>query len=191
VKLLFDFFPLILFFAAYKFWGIFTATAVAIAASLLQVGAFWFRNRRFETSHLVTLAVITVFGGLTIYLQDDTFIKWKPTIVYWLFAGIILGSHLIGKRSAIEHLLGEKMALPKKAWQVVNLSWGIFFVVAGVLNIYVAFYYGLELDPQKRTDTWVNFKVFGLMGLTLTFTIGQMFYIARHIEEPDNEQERI
>lgn len=191
MKLLFDFFPLILFFAAYKFWGIFTATAVAIVASLIQVGAFWLRNRRFESSHLVTLAVITVFGGLTIYLQDDTFIKWKPTIVYWLFATIILGSHLIGKRSAIEHLLSEKMTLPKEAWQVVNLSWGLFFLAAGLLNIYVAFYYGLEMSPEKRTDIWVNFKVFGLMGLTLAFTIGQMFYIARHIEEPDQEKERV
>lgn len=187
MKFLFDFFPLILFFAAYKIYGIFVATAVAIVASVAQVGWVWLQRRRFETTHLVTLAVIVVFGGLTLLLRDDVFIKWKPTIVNWLFAVIMLATQLVGRRTAIEHLLGTQIRLPAHIWRNMNVSWVIFFVAAGVLNLYVAFYYGADLDEKTRTDIWVNFKVFGLMGLTLAFTIAQMALVSRHIKV--NEQE--
>ena len=187
MKLLFDFFPLILFFGAYKLYGIYVATSVAIVASLGQVAWFWFRNRRFETIHLITLSVILVFGGMTLIFRDDVFIKWKPTIVNWLFAVIVLGSQFVGKRTVLERLLGQQMALPAPIWKKVNLSWGLFFLVSGTLNLYIAFFFRTHLDDQIRTDFWVNFKVFGLLGLTLAFSIIQMLLISRHIVSKDSK----
>ncbi|MDG2076571.1 MAG: septation protein A [Arenicellales bacterium] len=181
MQLLFDFFPLLLFFAAYKWYGIFVATGVAIIASIIQVSVHWLRNRRFETAHLTTLGVIVLFGGLTLIFRDDTFIKWKPTIVNWLFAAIVLASLMGQRRTVLEYLLGEKIHLPVTIWRKVNLAWGLFFLVAGALNYYVAFVFRSELDPQLRTDLWVNFKVFGLMGLTLAFAVIQMMLVARYI----------
>ena len=181
MQLLFDFFPLILFFVAYKWYGIFVATGVAIAASIIQVSVHWLRNRRFETAHLTTLGVIAVFGGLTLIFRDDTFIKWKPTIVNWLFAAIVLASLIGQRRTVLEFLIGKKIHLPVTIWRKVNLAWGLFFLVAGALNYYVAFVFRSELDPQLRTDLWVNFKVFGLMGLTLVFAVIQMMLVARYI----------
>ena len=181
MKLLFDFFPLILFFGAYKWYGIFVATGVAIAACIIQVAVHWLQNRRFETTHLTTLGVIVVFGGLTLIFRDDTFIKWKPTIVNWIFAVIVLASLMGQRRTVLEFLLGEKIHLPVTIWRKVNLAWGLFFLVAGALNYYVAFVFRSELDPQLRTDLWVNFKVFGLMGLTLVFAVIQMMLVARYI----------
>ena len=181
MQLLFDFFPLLLFFAAYKWYGIFVATGVAVAASIIQVSVHWLRNRRFETAHLTTLGVIVVFGGLTLIFRDDTFIKWKPTIVNWLFAAIVLASLIGQRRTVLEFLLGKKIHLPVTIWRKVNLAWGLFFLVAGALNYYFAFVFRTELDPQVRTDLWVNFKVFGLMGLTLAFAVIQMMLVARYI----------
>ncbi len=187
MKLLFDFFPLILFFGAYKLYGIYVATSVAIVASLGQVIWFWFRHRRFETTHLITLSVILIFGGMTLIFRDDVFIKWKPTIVNWLFAVIVLGSQFLGKRTVLERLLGQQMTLPAPIWKTVNLSWGLFFLVSGALNLYVAFFFRTYLDDQIRTDFWVNFKVFGLLGLTLAFSIIQMLLISRHIVSEDDK----
>lgn len=183
MKFLYDLFPLLLFFAAFKLYDIYVATAVAIVASFLQVGLFWLKHRRFETMHLVTLAVIAVFGGLTLALHDDTFIKWKPTLVYGILAALVLASQWFGKKTVIERMMSAQIALPATVWRRLNLSWGLFFVVLGTANIYVAFYYGLDLDPEARRDIWVNFKVFGLLGLTLLFTVIQAFFMAKHIQE--------
>ena len=183
MKFLYDLFPLLLFFAAFKLYDIYVATAVAIVASFLQVGLFWLKHRRFETMHLVTLAVIAVFGGLTLALHDDTFIKWKPTLVYGILAALVLASQWFGKKTAIERMMSAQIALPATVWRRLNLSWGLFFLVLGAANIYVAFYYGLDLDPEVRRGIWVNFKVFGLLGLTLLFTVIQAFFMAKHIQE--------
>lgn len=183
MKFLYDLFPLLLFFAAFKLYDIYVATAVAIVASFLQVGLFWIRHRRFETMHMVTLAVIAVFGGLTLALHDDTFIKWKPTLVYGILATLVLASQRFGKKTVIERMMSAQIALPASVWRRLNLSWGLFFVVLGAANIYVAFYYGLDLDPEVRRGIWVNFKVFGLLGLTLLFTVIQAFFMAKHIQE--------
>ncbi|MDH5649271.1 MAG: septation protein A [Gammaproteobacteria bacterium] len=183
MKLLYDFFPLILFFGAFKFYGIYAATAVAMMASFIQVGWYWLRNRKFETMHLVSLGAITVFGSMTLILHDDTFIKWKPTIVYWVLATLILGSQVLGKKTAMERLLSAQITLPSHVWSKQNLGWGLFFAALGVLNLYVAFYYGLELDAETRQEIWVNFKVFGLMGLTLVFIIIQAILMSRHMTE--------
>lgn len=189
MKLLYDFFPLLLFFTAFKFYGIYTATAVAIVASFVQVGWYWFRHHKFETVHLVTLSVITVFGGLTLLLQDDTFIKWKPTIVYWVLAALILGSQFLGKKTAMERLMSAQITLPAHVWSIQNFSWGIFFAALGALNLYVAFYYRLDLDADTRREIWVNFKVFGLLGITLLFVIVQAVFMSKHIEETTQDED--
>jgi intracellular septation protein len=125
-----------------------------------------------------------VFGGLTLILQDDTFIKWKPTIVYWLLGALVLGSQWIGRRTLVERLLSQQISLPAAVWARQNLSWGLFFVALGGLNLYVAFYYRLELAAAERQEFWVNFKVFGLLGLTLVFLLIQGALMARHLTEP-------
>lgn len=188
MKIFFDLFPLLLFFAAFKFYDIYVATAVAIAASFVQVGVFWLMHRRFEPMHLITLAIIAVFGGLTLILHDETFIKWKPTILYWVLAAVVLASHFVGRETVIQKLLGAQMTLPPHLWHRYNLSWGILFVVLGALNLYVAFYYALDQDAETRRDIWVNFKVFGLMAITFVFVIIQAFYLARHIKSDDTSE---
>jgi intracellular septation protein len=188
MKFLFDLFPLLLFFAAFKLYGIYVATAVAIGASFAQVGLYWWKKRKFETMHLITLAVITVFGGLTIALQNDTFIKWKPTILYWVFATLVLGSQFVGEKPVMQRLLDKQLQLDARRWRHYNLSWGLFFLATGALNLYVAFFYGLDQEASVRQATWVNFKVFGLMGLTFAFAIVQAFFLARHMKTPDDKE---
>ncbi|MCP3661315.1 MAG: septation protein IspZ, partial [Gammaproteobacteria bacterium] len=127
------------------------------------------------------------FGGLTILLQNDAFIKWKPTIVNWLFALIVLWTLFFSKKSALEYLLGSQMELPKPVWTKVNIAWVIFFILMGFLNLYVAFYYNLSAPEEVRTDTWVDFKVFGMMGLTLLFTIALMASLYKYIKIEQDE----
>lgn len=181
MKFLVDFFPILLFFIAYKFYGIYTATAVAIAASFVQVAAFWLKHRRFENMHLITLGLIVILGGATLYLQDEMFIKWKPTLVNWLFAVAFLGSHYIGKKPLVERMMGSAMELPAPLWTRLNISWVLFFTVLGVINLYVVYNFD--------TDTWVNFKLFGMMGLTFAFVIAQAFVLARFIKTDESEGE--
>jgi intracellular septation protein len=183
MKFLYDLFPLLLFFAAFKFYDIYAATAVAIAASFAQVGYFWFRHHRVETMHVVTLAVIAVFGGLTLLLHDDTFIKWKPTLVYWILGALVLASQWFGRKTIVERMMSAQIALPAQVWKRLNLSWGIFFAALGAVNLYVAFYYGLDLDAETRQGIWVNFKVFGLLGITLLFVVVQAFFMTKHMQD--------
>lgn len=183
MKFLFDLFPVILFFVAYKTYDIFIATAVAIAASAVQVALYWLKHRSFEKMHLVTLGLITLLGGATLLFQDATFIKWKVTVVNWAFALAFIGSLYIGEKPLAERMMGGSVALPQEIWKRLNWSWAIFFIIVGLVNIYVAFYYGLELDEPTREEIWVNFKLFGVMGLTFTFVIAQAFYMTRHMEE--------
>jgi intracellular septation protein len=123
----------------------------------------------------VSLGIVTVFGGATLLLHDETFIKWKPTVLYWLFAGILFGSLVLGK-NPMQAMLGQQLTLPAPVWLRLNQMWGAFFAVMGVLNLYIAY--------QFPTDIWVNFKLFGGMGLMLLFVIGQGFYLSRYLEEP-------
>ncbi len=190
MKFLFDLFPLLLFFGTFKLYGIYAATLAAIIGSALQVGLYWLKTRSFEKMHLITLAIIVVMGGLTLLLKDDRFIKWKPTILYWIFSVIILGSQVIGKSTVMEKLMGSQISMPRSIWSKVNLSWGLFFLMTGLLNVYIAFYYGgSEITEQARTDLWVNFKVFGLMILTLAFAIIQALIIAKYIQPEEKETE--
>jgi len=175
MKLLFDFFPIILFFVVFKTSGLFAATAVAIIATFIQVGLFWYKHRRFEKMHLITLALITVFGGATLLLEDEIYIKWKPTVLNWLFAVAFFGSQFIGKKTIAERMMGSAIKLPNVIWKRLNGSWALFFVVLGIANIYVLYNYD--------TDTWVNFKLFGMLGLTVLFVIVQSLVLARFVKQ--------
>jgi len=192
MKFLFDLLPLLLFFAALKVYDIYIATAVAIVASFIQVGFFWFKHRRFETMHLVTLVIIGVFGSLTLILHDATFIKWKPTVVYWIFTAILFYTQFFTRQTAYEHLLGKQLTLPAKVWLQQNRDWGIFFLLLGLLNLYVAFYfipdYYAELDSKTQDEYWGVFKVFGTMGLTLAFTLFQAVRMAPHLQAEENKK---
>jgi intracellular septation protein len=207
LKLLFDLFPVILFFVAYKIGNsypesaaqlaasalgglvadgqvpasqapILLATAVAIVASLLQVGFRLARRQKVEPMLWLSLAVIVVFGGATIWLHDETFIKWKPTILYWLFGAILLGGRLLGRRNLLQGVLGAQIAVAAPIWERLLWVWIVFFAAIGVVNLFVAFNF--------PTETWVNFKLFGLFGITLVFTLAIGLWLARHMKElPD------
>jgi intracellular septation protein len=189
MKFLFDFFPVLLFFAAYKLYGIYVATATAIVASFVQVGAYWLKHRRFENMHLVTLGLIVVLGGATLILHDETFIMWKPTVVNWLFGVVFLGSQFIGERPIIERMMRSAITLPDPVWRRLNMTWALFFIVLGFVNLYVAFYYGLDLPQEVRENIWVNFKLFGMMGLTIAFILAQGFYLARHMKTEEQSSD--
>jgi len=211
MKLLIDFFPIILFFVTYHQAGAITAntalgdlfdpsqpeiivatmlaTGVAIVASFIQVGGYWLKTRSVERMHIFSLALITVLGGITIAFGDPAFIQWKPTVLNWVFAAAFLLSQFIGKRSLVHRMMGSQIELPAAIWTKLNLSWVAFFFVSGLVNIYVAFYYAVELDEKTRMDTWVNFKLFGLLGMTFIFVIAQALYLARYMTpQEDSEQ---
>lgn len=189
MKLFFDFLPIVLFFVAYKFGGgeynfngeviqvdgIYAATAVMIVATLFQVSYTWLRHRKVERAHLITLVLVVLLGGLTLWLQNPDFIKWKPTAVNWLFALVFIGAYLFTDKSLLERMMAQHIQLPNKVWSRLNMAWILFFVGSGVANLYVAFNYD--------EATWVNFKLFGMLGITIVFIIAQSLYLARHATE--------
>ncbi len=215
MKFLYDFFPILLFFIAYKTYDIFVATAVAIAASIVQVLGYWLKHRKFENMHLITMVLIVTLGGATLLLQERAYFMWKPTAVNWLFALAFIGSHFIGKKTLVERMMSKAVTVPQQIWKQLNISWILFFILMGLANLYVANFfftaeaalnqaagYIVELDncgpdftssvqqlceqAKIAEEDWVNFKLFGMMGLTFIFVIGQAFYLARHI--PDEEK---
>jgi intracellular septation protein len=200
MKLLFDLFPVILFFAAFKYseknpetaadWvaallgsalvdakqaPILLATVVVIAATVAQIAWVHFRHGKVDKMLWISLGLVVVFGGLTLAFQNEAFIKWKPTILYWVFAVSMTFSGLILKKNPMKAMLGEQLTLPDPVWAKVNLSWIAFFAVMGVLNLVIAFNF--------PTDTWVNFKLFGGMGLMLVFVLAQGMFLSKYIEE--------
>jgi intracellular septation protein len=179
MKFLFDLFPVILFFIAFKVHGIYVATAVAIAASFAQIGWLWLRRRKIDAMLWVSLAIIVVFGGATLLLHDETFIKWKPTVLYWMFASVLSVSALFFHKNLIRAMLGQQIQLPDPAWNKLNFSWAGFFAGMGFLNLYVAFNF--------PTDTWVDFKLFGSVGLMLAFVIAQGLFLAKYVEPNESE----
>ena len=175
MKFLFDLFPVILFFVAYKLADLYVATGVAIAATFAQIAWLLFRGRKIDTMLWVSLVVITVFGGMTLLLHDEAFIKWKPTILYWAFAATLLGGVVFRRKNLIRILMAGQMDLPDAAWDKINWAWMGFFVFMGIINLLVAFNFS--------TDDWVNFKLFGATGLTLVFVLAQGLLLSKHIEE--------
>ena len=176
MKFLFDFFPVILFFVAYKFADIFVATGVAIGATVLQIGWIVARGRKVSNMQWMSLAIIVVFGGATLLLRDEQFIKWKPTVLYWLAGGVFLGA-LAWKTNLVKAFMGEGLTLPEPVWTKLAIAWGVFFIFKGSLNLWVAHAFS--------TDTWVNFKLFGGMGLMVAFVLAQAMWISRYLpDEP-------
>ncbi|MBS1140886.1 MAG: Intracellular septation protein [Proteobacteria bacterium] len=200
MKLLFDLFPVILFFATFKYaekspelaasWmgsllgfvpddikmaPILLATVVVIAATVAQIIWVHFRHGKVDKMLWISLVLVVVFGGMTLAFQNEAFIKWKPTILYWVFAGSMAFSAVILKKNPIKAMLGEQLTLPESIWGTVNLSWIGFFALMGALNLFVAFNFS--------TDTWVNFKLFGGMGLMLVFVLGQGMLLSKYVEE--------
>ncbi len=179
MKFLFDLFPILLFFVAFRIWDIYTATAVAIAATVCQVGWSWARHRKVDAMLWVSLAIIGVFGGATLLLHDETFIKWKPTVLYWFFSLILLGADFLFRKNLIRAMMEKQLTLPDPVWRKLNLSWAAFFVAMGAANLYVASHY--------PTDTWVNFKLFGATGLMLAFIVAQGLMLSRYIENEEKK----
>lgn len=182
MKLLFDFFPIVLFFFAYKFFGIFVATAVAIAATVAQVCLVWFKTRKVEKMHIVTLAMIFIFGGATLFLKDETFIKWKPTVINWIFGLAFLGSQLFTRKPLVQRMMGHTLELPPVIWRRLNFGWVVFFLGLGCANLFVIYTFD--------TNTWVNFKLFGMLGLMVLFVILQAIYLSRYVNlQPETQSE--
>lgn len=190
MKQFIDFIPLILFFIVYKIspqavdvlghssmvGGIYSATAMLIASSLVVYGVLYFRQGKLEKSQWLTLIACLVFGSLTLAFHSETFLKWKAPVVNWVFALIFAGSHFIGDRLLIQRIMGHALTLPQAVWTKLNIAWILFFLFCGAANLYVAFTY---------QEFWVDFKVFGSLGMTLLFLVGQGIYLARHIHDAD------
>jgi intracellular septation protein len=182
MKALIDFFPALVFFVAFYAFkspddpqrGILVATAIFIVVYTIQIGFLWFSKRRIERMHIITLLLVIVLGGATLLLQDDRFIKWKPTAVNWLFGLAFLGSQFIGEKNLVRRMLEANVSLPDAVWTRLNIGWVLFFLVLGVANLYVAFNFSTEI--------WVDFKLFGMMGLTLAFVVMQAVYLSRYVE---------
>ena len=203
MKILFDFLPIALFFGMFKYaegqkdWAASTATewlgfmvsggvvgpleapvllatVVVIVATLLQIVWLKVRGKKVDTMLWVSLGLVTALGGATIYFHSESFIKWKPTVLYWVMGGALLFGQLVLKKNGIKALMGAQMSLPDAVWRTVNLSWVVFFALMGCLNLYVAFNYS--------TADWVNFKLFGGLGLMLVFVLAQGFYLNKHIQ---------
>jgi intracellular septation protein len=206
MKILFDFLPIALFFGMFKYaegnkdWAagtatewlgfmvsggvvgpseapVLLATVVVIIATLAQILWLKVRGKKVDTMLWVSLGLVTVLGGATIYFHSENFIKWKPTVLYWVMGGALLFGQLVLKKNGIKSLMGSQMTLPDAVWRVVNLSWVGFFAVMGLLNLWVAFTFS--------TGTWVNFKLFGGLGLMLLFVLVQAVYLNKHIKQPD------
>ena len=182
MQLLFDLLPVIAFFVAYKLADIYVATAVLIVGVLAQTAWSWYRHRKVSPMLLTSAVLVLLFGGLTLLIHDATFIKWKPTIVNWLFAGAFLATEFMKGPTVVQRLMGESVALEPGDWRTLNRMWVAFFLLAGAANLYVAFNFA--------EATWVNFKLFGLMGLTIVFALAQGFWIARraeHLPQPGDK----
>lgn len=178
-KLLYDFIPVLLFFIAFKFYDIYTATVIGITITALQVliTAGW--QRRIDKQQVITLIIFVIFGGMTLYFHNPIFVKWKPTVVFWIFALIFLITQFIGKKPLIQHMLGsmldEKASVPVFVWKKLNIAWTVFFIILGTVNIYIAYSFS--------TDTWVNFKFYGITGLMVLFSFLQAACLAKYLEK--------
>mgnify|MGYP001357138589 FL=1 len=180
MKFLFDFFPLVAFLIAFyipedREQGVYLGVQVMIVATLIQIIAYWLFTRKFEKMHVITLILTVVLGGATLLLKDVRFFKWKPTAVNWIFALVFIGSQFIGKKPIIRRMMDHAISVPDEIWTKLNLAWAGFFIFAGTINLYVAYNFS--------TEFWVNFKVYGLLGLTFIFAIAQAVYMSRYIKE--------
>ena len=185
MKFLFDFFTLVAFLIAFyipedREQGVYLGVQVMIVATLIQIIAYWLFTRKFEKMHVITLILTVVLGGATLLLKDVRFFKWKPTAVNWIFALVFIGSQFIGKKPIIRRMMDHALSVPDEIWTKLNLAWAGFFIFAGTINLYVAYNFS--------TEFWVNFKVYGLLGLTFIFAIAQAMYMSQHIKDVNEEK---
>lgn len=181
MKWLFDLFPVILFFVVYKLAGLYTATAAAIVATFVQIGWLRMRGRTVESALWLSLGVIVVFGGATLLLHDETFIKWKPTVLYLMFTiGLVVAQIFFGK-NPMRAVMGKQITLPDPVWRALNYAWAAFFAVLAVVNILVA--------QNFSTDAWVNFKLFGVTALMLVFVFAQALVLSRYAETDETDKD--
>lgn len=179
MKFLFDLFPVILFFATFKAAGIYMATAAAIAATLAQIGWVKWHHGKVDGMLLASGVIVIVFGGATLLLHDETFIKWKPTVLYWLFALVLFLAEIFWKKNLIRSMMEQQMAMPDAVWRNLNHAWAAFFAMLGVINLHVAFSY--------PTETWVNFKLFGTTGLMLVFIVAQSLLLSKYVDDKEQQ----
>ena len=210
MKFLFDFLPVVLFFAAYKLFAsmppeliqavnqipyvslsqseprdsLIFATLILVIASIVQNVLHWLLYRRFEKMHLISLAILLVFGSMTVIFKDPNFIKWKVSIFNWVFAAALVGSLFIGKKPLIERMMSHAISVPAQTWRTVTVMWALFFVIIGILNLIVAFYF-----PGENDKNWVNFKLFGIFGLTIVFIIAQAIYLSKYATDEEIAKE--
>jgi intracellular septation protein len=177
VKFLFDLFPVILFFVVFKMLGIYAATTAAIIATLAQIGWVKFKHGKVDGMLIASGVIIVVFGGATLLLHDETFIKWKPTVLYWLFAIVLFAAEVFWNKNLIRTVMQQQIALPDPIWRRLNHAWAGFFAAMGVLNLYVAYHFA--------TETWVDFKLFGTMGLMVLFVVLQSLYLGKYMKDPE------
>ena len=175
MQILYDFFPILIFFIVYKISEIYAATASAIIVSFIQMIIFWIKHHKLEKLQVITFFLIAILGTATIILHNPIFIKWKPTAINWVFALVFLSSHFIGKKTIVQYVMDKKISLPDEIWKKLNFSWVVFFTLVGALNLYVIYHYS--------TNAWVNFKLFGLLSISLIFALCQGIYLGRHIKE--------
>lgn len=179
MKLFFDIFPVVLFFAAYEVWGIYVATGVAIAAAIVQIGYLHLRHGKADRMQWLSLGVIVVFGGATLLTHNETFIKWKPTALYWIMGGALLVGQTLLRKNFIQSIIGAQITLPEAVWRKLCWSWIGFFTFMGALNLWVAYTFD--------TPTWVKFKMFGSLGLMFVFVIAQSFYLSRYMQDSETK----
>lgn len=173
MKLLLDFFPILLFFGAFKLYDIYVATGVLMAATVIQMAVIWFSEGRLQTMQKATLVLILLFGALTLALQDDRFIKWKPTVLYGAMA-VALAVALWGlRKNFLQMLLGAQLDLPPQIWNRLNVAWVAYCVFMAAVNAYVAAYFS--------TEAWVDFKLWGYV-FPIVFLVGQGLYISPHLK---------
>jgi len=180
MQILIDFLPIIVFFATYKFAGMYAATGAIMVAMALQIGFQWVRDRTVSKMLLTSGILVAVFGGITLLLRNPIFIQWKPTVVNWLFAAAFLGSRYIGEKTLTERMMGEAVQLESVMWRQLNLMWIGNFSFLGAANLYVVY----NFDEA----TWVNFKLFGMLGLTLVMVVIQVLWIAAKTGGPQQEE---
>ena len=173
-KLFLDFFPILVFFITFKLVNIYWATGMLMIASTIQIGYVWLRTGSVEIMHVITLVLVLLFGGLTLYFHNDRFIQWKVTILNWLFAILFAASQWFMRKPLVQWLMGSTLKASRKVWRRLNMAWVVYFTLLGALNLYIAYTFSLS--------TWVNFKLFGLLACTLVFVIGQSLWLYRHIE---------
>jgi len=182
MKFLFDLLPVLVFFLAYKLAGIYVATGAAIAASVAQIGWVLAHRRKVDLMLWVSFGIVVVFGGATLVLHDETFIKWKPTVLFWIFGTTLLAGEFLFRKNFVRSLMEKQLALPDHVWPWVNRSWAAFFVFLGAANLYFAMNY--------PTETWVNFKFVGVYGLMIVFVVAQGLMLSKYVVEDKNEDSR-